>query len=278
MRYVDITALVIDATWIADAEAASGVVRHTAPGDRSATINKNQHIWSSLKGSLQALSYNKCWYCESIDPRSDNAVDHYRPKGNVKDSQPPHDGYWWLAFSPGNYRFSCMYCNSIRKSGATSGGKHDYFPLWDETVRARSEQDDLDEEMPLLLDPTSPLDVRLISFDDDGRVGPAYDESKPREHRMAKESILRYHLNHPIIVEQRMMQMLRVRRWVEEADQYFHRYERKDDGVSKSVLRSAMARIMAAIHPRSPYSAAIRCLLAGLAPRSEVANIVMRTP
>src|SRR5262245_27764752 len=157
------------------------------PAMRSKEIGKHQKVWTSLKEVLRDLSHGKCWYCESVDPRSDNAVDHYRPKGNVKDSDPPHDGYWWLAFDRDNYRFSCTYCNSIRNSDKTSGGKQDYFPLWEESKRARSADDDLDDELPLLLDPTNPADVGLIAFAEDGSVGPAVDETRKREHRMAKE-------------------------------------------------------------------------------------------
>ena len=85
--------------WTGRAEAALQAVSDAAPGkDRSKALGDHQQVWKELKGPLQALSHNKCWYCESKNLRSDNAVDHFRPKGNVRNVVPPHDGYWWLAF------------------------------------------------------------------------------------------------------------------------------------------------------------------------------------
>src|SRR5215470_5179753 len=107
MRYIANRELQLDAAWISDAADAKKAVRDAAPNQRSEVINAHQSVWKDLKEKLRTLSHGKCWYCESIDPRSDNAVDHYRPKGNVRGATPPHEGYWWLAFEWSNYRFSC---------------------------------------------------------------------------------------------------------------------------------------------------------------------------
>jgi len=126
MRYIAIGNLSPGPAWIKAANNAASAVRKAKPEDRSKVINDHSHVWGLFKGALRTLSHGKCWYCEAIDARSDNAVDHYRPKGNVRGATPRHEGYWWLAFEWSNYRFSCTYCNSIRKSAGKTGGKQDY--------------------------------------------------------------------------------------------------------------------------------------------------------
>jgi hypothetical protein len=106
-----------------------------------------------------------------VDVRSDNAVDHYRPKSRVAEC-PKHPGYWWLAFDWTNYRFSCTFCNSLRRDDQTEslGGKKDRFPLRDESRRAFGPDDTLDDEEPVLLDPTWFGDPPILWFDEDGRA------------------------------------------------------------------------------------------------------------
>ena len=270
--YIAIHDLSIDATWKEAADAAALAVRGAAPAVRSKAIDDHQEVWKHLKPKLSELSNQKCWYCESIDPRSDNAVDHYRPKGNVRGSKPPHDAYWWLAFDWKNYRFSCGFCNSIRKSATTSGGKQDYFPLWDEGGRARSDQDSIDDEQPLLLDPTNPLHLGLIGFADDGNPGPSFGESETLNYAMAKETIKRYHLDHPILVEMRAIRIREVRKWVDEADNLLSRYIKTKQPHLLKEASSRMQDIMAAISGKAVYSAAIKYLLAGMATKSEAAR------
>lgn len=264
MRYIPIQKLRCDPAWIQEASNAALAVRRAKAKDRSKVIDKYSHVWGRFKNALRDLSYGKCWYCESIDPRSDNAVDHYRPKGNVKDATPPHGGYWWLAFEWKNYRFSCTYCNSIRKSAETAGGKQDYFPLWDESARARSAKDDLEDELPLLLDPTKVSDVGLLAFAEDGSVGPAVSPDQKREYKGAEESRKRYHLTHPDIVERRILRLQEVRRWVEEADQYLARYVKRKEAFILHAAENRLKDVMDSVAPESPYSIAVKHLLAGM--------------
>lgn len=276
MRYIDTSSFMPSSQWQTKARNAADVVLASPPGQRSGVIERNKGVWGELKEELRGLSYGKCWYCESSDDRSDNAVDHYRPKGNVRGANPPHDGYWWLAFSWENYRFCCMYCNSIRKSAESSGGKQDYFPLENESRRAFCESDDYTLEIPLLLDPTNPMDVSLIAFEDDGSAGPAKEEACSIDHRRADESIKRYHLNHPNIKERRAQKLREVRGWLREADTALARTDR-DPGDAVS-LYSALGRIKdvrKAVSERSNYSAAVKYLLAGMAARSRAARCVL---
>jgi uncharacterized protein (TIGR02646 family) len=275
MRYIAIRELQLDPAWIEAAADAADAVRIALPSQRSDVINDYQSVWKSLKEKLRLLSNGKCWYCESIDPRSDNAVDHYRPKGNVKGTTPPHGGYWWLAFDWTNYRFSCTYCNSIRTSAITTGGKQDYFPIWDESRRAQTDTDDIDDELPLLLDPTRVTDVRLIAFSEDGSVGAAVDEDQEREYKMADETISRYHLKHPILVERRALSLRATKKWIEEADKQLTRYAKTKNVIARSTAEAFLQQIRDAASPRAEYSTAAKHLLAGLAGKSVAAKFVL---
>src|SRR4051812_22350680 len=81
-------------------------------------------VYKSAKPFLDKLFGGKCAYCEVIIEASHpTEVEHYRPKGAVKDEeeevvtiQTPngaedHPGYWWLAYEWNNLLPSCIDCN-----------------------------------------------------------------------------------------------------------------------------------------------------------------------
>lgn len=131
MRYVDRLKLVKPTGWSQRAHTATQAV---ANGEDP---NDHSQVWRDLKDGLAALLHDKCWYCETPMDRSDNAVDHFRPKNRVADAANPHAGYRWLAFDESNFRYACTYCNSRRidQEGGTAGGKADRFPLVNEAQR-----------------------------------------------------------------------------------------------------------------------------------------------
>lgn len=67
-----------------------------------------QAVWRDLKDGLANLLHDKCWYCETAVDRSDNAVDHFRPKGRVSDAANPHAG---LPLVYGQRWLLCMCAN-----------------------------------------------------------------------------------------------------------------------------------------------------------------------
>ncbi|MBB3971855.1 endonuclease [Hansschlegelia beijingensis] len=128
---------------------------------------------AEVKGRLEDLFHGKCAYCETVYASSAPVdVEHFRPKAAVEgDDQ--HHGYWWLAMVWENLLPSCIDCNRRRRqvtptgsaslqtldensrtlgsSAVLSSGKKDAFPI--AGVRARSENDPLAGEQPLLLNP-----------------------------------------------------------------------------------------------------------------------------
>jgi uncharacterized protein (TIGR02646 family) len=165
-------------------------------------------VWGDLKPELSKLSFGKCWYCESRQTRSDNAVDHFRPKSD----------YPWLAFSYENYRFACSFCNSPHRNPVTgrSQGKSDFFPLLENSPQATSEAE-IASEQPILLDPCNAADPGLLDFLSDGTPCPRFADN-PIFVRRVKESIRLYNLDHPELVEQRRVLSLKLDEWIKTAN------------------------------------------------------------
>lgn len=110
-----------------------------------------------VKAALMKAHNNKCCYCETKSRSSgDFAVEHYRPKGGVKQSRKQkHDdclGYYWLAYDWDNLLLSCHECNRDWKSTL--------FPLSNPRQRARRHHDDIKAERPLIINPAAKGDPR----------------------------------------------------------------------------------------------------------------------
>jgi len=127
-----------------------------------------------VKRALAALFHGKCAYCETFYAASSPVdVEHYRPKGAVKEA-PDHPGYWWLAMRWENLLPSCIDCNRRRgQQTITAGmtvdellqlhsapamldpsGKQDRFPVRTGSSHVTSELEPMSGEQPLLLDPS----------------------------------------------------------------------------------------------------------------------------
>jgi uncharacterized protein (TIGR02646 family) len=228
-------------------------------------INLQSEIWSSLKDILARLSNGKCWYCESRNLRSDNAVDHFRPKNKVVEC-PTHEGYWWLAFSWENYRFSCTFCNSKRRDreGGTVGGKHDHFPLAREEDRVFDEGGDLTREDPLLLDPATPGDPLLLWFMESGMAAERYSEANNRlGHLRAKTSIELYHLNHVDLVEARKALFVEIRRLVKEGDSHLSDWDHGEHA-ARIAFNGVVENILGLLSSSADFSVSARNMIMGL--------------
>lgn len=137
--------------------------------DISEELSRIGNRWSNLKPKFIAEFGNKCWYTEVSLAGTDSDIDHFWPKGRVKDKEgnilnrnnEQHPGYWWKAYDIENYRCSCIFANRSR----AGGGKVDYFPLLEEKNRAWHENDDCDYEYRMILDPCSLEDVESVSFE-----------------------------------------------------------------------------------------------------------------
>lgn len=263
MRYIDNSLLEdsLPQEWMDRAEAALGELRCAAGvEERTSIMRQRSNVWRELKDTLASLSREKCWYCETPRLRSDDAVDHFRPKGNVAEA-PSHEGYWWLAFDHRNYRLACTFCNSRRHGVDTAGGKADHFPLVDENARALCEGHNLEGEQPILLDPTDPADPGLLWFEPDGRAVPKYDEIENRwYHVRADTSIGLYHLNESKTRTRRRDNHRDLLQIIREAANHLSTSQKGRVESMKSVSL-AFGRIRDMVKPSAEYSAAAKATL-----------------
>jgi len=268
VRYIDIKGLRLHDGWLDEAEAAArAVIQNGAiPGD----LDK---IWRGIKAKLAELFHDKCWFCETPIPRSDNAVDHFRPKGRVSDAERDHSGYRWLAFECGNFRYACTFCNSHRidVEHGTSGGKADRFPLVHEAARvyevdARTlDFNDLlstvQREQPKILDPCNLKDWKLLGcMRENGHSCPTSDDKMAVER--VQKSIEVYHLNHEPTCKQRHRLAVGLLETVSEAKAAFLNIEEASPETTEKFWKIA-ARIQRMIDRKAPYSGEMIFLLRG---------------
>ncbi len=247
--------------WLAKAAEALAKVRATPPAQRLKAINRQDQVWKDLKELLSSASAGKCWYCESRETRSDTAVDHFRPKGKVAESK--HKGYWWLAFDPNNYRYSCTFCNSRRvdRVRGRSGGKQSEFPLLNSEKRAFDEGQ-CGAERPVLLDPVRAADTQLLYFREDGEVEPRYTTKQaPEKENRAARSIDIYHLRHTDLVEARLDTLNRARELVDLGRHYYESW--LADGPDEKAFEVAVAELAKLCSREAEYSAAVKDFVKG---------------
>ncbi|EMM5786663.1 hypothetical protein [Pseudomonas chlororaphis] len=255
MRYIDSTRLRLPDGWLERAAAAKIAVENGANPDDYA------RVWRELKDGLANLFNDKCWYCEVSVPRSDNAVDHFRPKGRVRDAENEHRGYRWLAFEQSNFRYACTFCNSRRKDieGDTAGGKADRFPLLDEARRVY-EPGAVTGERPILVDPCEVGDWRLLGCKkENGKPCAASDV--PEQRQRADISIEIYHLHHEPTCKLRHSEAVKLLGDIEEAKALF--IATQSDAAQEPSFKRVAARILKSIHVDSAFSGDMRFLLSG---------------
>lgn len=248
--YIDLDPSLIEfpENWLNDAQEALNKV---TLGEE--TIERLSAVWGTLKPALEKLVGKKCWYCEVIQSRSDKEIEHFRPKKRVWQVTPRHDGYPWLAFDYKNFRYSCQYCNKIRKDPANNrmGGKGNYFPIADENTRARIPGDER-REIPMLLDPCVKKDVELLDFDDAGNPCPIVLASIFDQERV-NISIRLYHLDHSELVEERKSLALNLEDAISDADYYFRKFA-SGEKEALGRFQAKLERIKSAMNVRTEFS------------------------
>jgi hypothetical protein len=154
-----------------------------AAGEKREAFEFKAYKSADVKTLLFQDFFDKCAYCESrYVTTAPVDVEHYRPKGRVKEEGDAHSGYWWLAMSWDNLLPACIFCNrhngqvtptppkpstkagghpaeikldeitgNFNSSLLLTTGKGDSFPI--SKTRLPSESLDYDSEDALLLDP-----------------------------------------------------------------------------------------------------------------------------
>lgn len=233
MIFVDLSKLSLPSEWLEQSkELTAELMKKSTKEERKVFIEaKRADTWANprLLESLARIVGDKCWYSEVSFAGFDRNVDHFRPKGRVReinesDKSPWGErdgGYWWLAFDHRNFRLASQHANQRRVDsiGLTDGGKSDYFPV-DGDRCSEGIACDLIHERILALDPCSPSDVKLLRFNTNGmpEVRKINGIADPWEERRVKLTIWLFHLNKSDIVKDRLEHMLKVKNEFTRAD------------------------------------------------------------
>jgi hypothetical protein len=136
-------------------------------------------FWSEVKNFYRELQgEHKCAFCERKLPSGgigayEHDVEHFRPKGRVKqwptpdeldditfiEPPNPNTGFYLLAYHPLNYSVACKACNE--------GLKKDFFPIEGSYKLDAKSPPSVTNEKPLLIYPLAPTGARpeeLIVF------------------------------------------------------------------------------------------------------------------
>ena len=119
----------------------------------------------SVKKELLDRQNQKCCFCEVKFAGDYGDVEHFRPKGcviDIKTKQKQYPGYYWLAYDWDNL----FVCKEILNRSF----KRNYFPLSDDSSRAKSHHDNIADETPLLIDPAKDDPRDHIRFHEDEAI------------------------------------------------------------------------------------------------------------
>lgn len=209
MRYIDNSSLEQSANeigWDLIRQNHLDIIAGLNADDRKTYIREHPD-WNLFQPYMLGLSHNKCWYSEAPIGNGDFEVDHFRPKNkskqkvdysnsNSKSIVHKDDGYWWKAYDWDNYRLAGGLANKLRRDRLGDcedvKGKGDYFPLNLVVGRVANDEENIACEDPILLDPTNPVDVTLLTFDKGIAIPATYDDA---EIDRVKQSIFYYHLD-----------------------------------------------------------------------------------
>jgi uncharacterized protein (TIGR02646 family) len=263
--YINISQLHISKNRKREAQQITEQLGRIPEDQRSAFINQNSRVWQRLKPELATLSQNKCWYCETKNIRADFHVDHHRPKNKVKNENydDESEGYWWLAFDCKNLRLACSYCNCLHTgTDGIARGKSDRFPLLSGSCRASSPDSNIDDEMPLLLDPTNRSDPSMLWFIDDGRAFPRFSEDDGVPYLRAVITIDILNLNDVKIVEERKKLSNHCMRLMKRGDKAFEQYKNGSPAAKKE-FEMIVQEMNELTQPSSEFSATARACFRG---------------
>lgn len=256
--------------WVQNALRLTRELLRKSPDEREAFITRHRDAtWGDreLLRALRAVAGNKCWYSEVRLEGADPNIDHFRPKGRVREvDEDFHNagqtsaGYWWLAFEVQNFRLTAMHANQRRVDESTSGGKWDYFPVRGDRCSELTVWGCIAEDN-LALDPCKASDVRLLWFDPDGNPCPSpWCTSESDKHRV-KATIWLYHLDKNELQQRRAKHVEEIRIELRKADAYHKLWNPngpRPDLQAKNTFDMKVAEIRAKLVDEAEFAGAKR--------------------
>lgn len=233
MIHINLDDVTPGAEWERQAAILTAELKRKPAAERAAFIKQHRKdTWGHprLLEALRAVVGNKCWYSEVSLEGADPNVDHFRPKGGIRevdtdlqDTGTISPGYWWLAFELRNFRLTSMHANQRRVDETTEGGKWDYFPVRGPRAAEGTEWGCIIEDV-LPLDPCSATDVSLLWFDPDGKPSVVRRRGGPpntAEEERVRVTIWLYHLDKVEIQARRTQYVEDIRKDLRKADAYY---------------------------------------------------------
>ncbi|WP_131450784.1 HNH endonuclease family protein [Flavobacterium subsaxonicum] len=276
MIYINPTRIIIPPEWDSKIKELKKELLLKDEDKRTAFINsKREESWGhpDILNSLRNVVGNKCWYSEVDLTGADPNIDHFRPKGKVKEidvdslsaTKDECTGYWWLAFDSANFRLSSMHTNQRRVDETTDGGKWDFFPI-DGKRAIEKTQLALINEAVLPFDPCSATDVSLMWFGPDGKPGFKDWRRVPtlHEQRRLKVTVWLFHLDKLELATKRANAMEEIRTALQSADAIYQIWTQKGQGATdqeKNFFDRALADIKKNVSDEAQFAGAKRCAL-----------------
>jgi hypothetical protein len=252
MRYIPLHEMHPSRKWLKKATDATAVLEaETDPAKRMTIIKRKQAIWKELKDWLLSLSHQKCWFSEAKDCFQHWDVEHFRPKAKAKNLDgSEREGYWWLSFAWRNLRV-CGRVGNLKKGT--------YFPLGS-AYCATSTKRDIDEEVPLLLDPVVKADCALLSFNQLGEAvaAPGADDWSAKR---VTASVVQYQLDFDKLALQRKTVWETCTALIHEIQNLMKEQAHQPGAAKKARIEEKM-QLLASLTKRDSVcsSAAIACL------------------
>jgi hypothetical protein len=271
MIYINPDEVILSHAWSVHSRALTAELLGKSADERTAFINRHRdETWAhpAVLVALRSVVGNKCWYSEVPLEGGDPNVDHFRPKGQVREVDDNFEhtgevspGYWWLAFESRNFRLAAVHANQRRVDESTVGGKWDYFPVRGERAPAPTDWGLIAEDH-LALDPCSSSDVRLLWFDPDGNPCASLAcRSQPDQERV-RATIWLYHLDKEEILRKRANHLDELRKDLRKADIEYQLWAPESTVPNlhaKNAFDIKVAEIRRKISDRADFAGAKRC-------------------
>lgn len=215
-------------------------------------IEEHGQVWSDLKSHLEKLSYGKCWFSEARDIYSYYHVEHFRPKIKCEYSEGNEtQGYWWLSFDWKNYRI----CGSV--GNTTKGNK-----FWVKKNKAVKPDDNLEDEVIYLLDPTDPDDPKKITFTAEGLAKPLSVNPNAWDYERAAYTIRFMGLNDfDRLVEERKIKWQKCSKKIVKTQELMDEQDRSPSATTKASIKENMEWFREKIAPCTELSATYKACL-----------------
>lgn len=226
--------------------------KYKRTGAGGVRIKQGYNVYSdnSVRKLLLKMFHGKCAYCESkITAIYNGDIEHFRPKGKIKEATPKKPGYFWLASDWDNLLFACPFCNQTNTHKFNNGGiikeavlgKLDQFPLLSEASRLNhthgliyladnlnyKQSFDLEELDRLLINPCVDSNIEAyFKYDDDGAII-INDGLEDLEAKKAETSIKVYALHRLTLSTARKEKIIQIKaqiKRVENAIMNFNNY------------------------------------------------------